>query len=496
MKTKLYITTIIVLAAINILSAQNIEHPWWVFDKGGGSSQTGSFSLIGSFGQTAVEVSTSNGFILISGFIPGVEDPDMFTLCIAKSDVKCYGGNDGSITASPTGGTPPYEFSLNKTDWQSEPTFSGLAPGNYTVYAKTEICTTLTHITINQPPDILCNISKPDTIFNCRTSGNILCVTAEGGFGNLTYNWTVTSPKNDWHIYEGETSSCILYLSGSDSAVFKVVITDENGCVDSCMITMRCNLIAQGCSPGFWKNSTHYWNESHDPISMCVMGNVTAKGLPYQFELTKGVTAQLYRNIFGLTVAQMTAKEVKLKSNLTMLEAINLGGGAFQKLARHSVAGLLNSCILGDYAYTTDEILTLVRGAFISKKSEPLASKLDTANNKGCPLPASIGGKTGEIAEALPTEYGLSECYPNPFNPSTTIEYNLPEPSTVRLSVFNVLGQEIATLVAGIKEEGYHTVEFTTDVHFSSGVYIYRMNATSLTSDKNYTSVKKMLLLK
>lgn len=257
---------------------------------------------------------------------------------------------------------------------------------------------------------------------------------------------------------------------------------------------MGCNLIAQGCSPGFWKNSTEYWNEPHDPASMCVMANVTGKGLPYQYELAKGVTIQLYRNIFGLTTTQM--KDAKLKDNITMLQAINLGGGAFAKLARHSVAGLLNSCLIGDYAYTTDEILTLVRDAFIAKKSEPLASKLDTANNRGCPLPASFGGKTVELEQVIPTDFGLSDCYPNPFNPTTVIEYELPEPSMVRISVFNVLGQEVSALVAGIEEEGYHSVEFKTDIHFASGVYYFRMNATSLTSDRNYTSVKKMVLLK
>lgn len=494
MKTKIYITAIVVLMTFGSTLAQDIKHPWWVFDKGGGTSQSGDFSLIGSFGQTGIGASTANSNILESGFIPGVEDPDMFTLCIAKSDVKCFGGSDGSITATPAGGTPPYQFSLDKLNWQSDPTFNGLAPDNYTVYAATEICTTQTSVTINQPYDILCNILKPDTIFNCRTSGNILCVTAEGGYGNFTYEWTVTSPKDDWSIYEGEYSSCIQYLSGSDSAVFKVLITDGNGCSDSCFVTMRCNLIAQGCSPGFWKNSPAYWDESHDPVSMCVMANVTGKGLPYQYELAKGVTAQLYRNIFGLTTLHM--KDAKLKDNITLKDAINLGGGAFAKLARHSVAGLLNSCIVGDYAYTTDEILTLVRNAFITKKAEPLASKLDTANNQGCPLPASFGGKTVELTEVLPTEYGLSDCYPNPFNPVTIVNYQLPIDSWVTLRVYDILGREVATLVNEQKEADYYQIEFDA-AHLTSGIYFYRLYAVPSTgSGQAFTSVKKMILLR
>lgn len=194
MKTKIYITAIVVLITFGSTLAQDIKHPWWVFDKGGGTSQSGDFSLIGSFGQTGIGTSTANSNILESGFIPGVEDADMLTLCIAKSDVKCFGGSDGSITATPAGGTPPYQFSLDKINWQSDPTFSDLPPGNYTVYSATDICTTQTNVTINQPGDIICKILKPETIFNCRTSGNILCVTVETAMATSLMNGQLHHP--------------------------------------------------------------------------------------------------------------------------------------------------------------------------------------------------------------------------------------------------------------------------------------------------------------
>jgi photosystem II stability/assembly factor-like uncharacterized protein len=100
----------------------------------------------------------------------------------------------------------------------------------------------------------------------------------------------------------------------------------------------------------------------------------------------------------------------------------------------------------------------------------------------------------------IPGEFALSQNYPNPFNPSTLIKYDLPEQSVVRLSVFNVLGQEVAVLVNGVVEAGYQSIEWNTTSNtlapLPSGVYVYRIMATSLTSAKEFREVKKLVFLK
>jgi hypothetical protein len=83
----------------------------------------------------------------------------------------------------------------------------------------------------------------------------------------------------------------------------------------------------------------------------------------------------------------------------------------------------------------------------------------------------------------------LRQNYPNPFNPSTTIRYGLPHRSTVQLTVFNTLGQQVATLVQGEQEAGYHEVRFDAS-GLSSGVYFYRLSAGT------YVETRKLLLLK
>jgi hypothetical protein len=94
-----------------------------------------------------------------------------------------------------------------------------------------------------------------------------------------------------------------------------------------------------------------------------------------------------------------------------------------------------------------------------------------------------------EIAPAIPTEYSLSQNYPNPFNPSTTIEFGLPSASNVTLKVYNMLGEEVASVVNQAMNAGYHTVTFDGS-KFTSGMYIYRITAG------NFVQVKKMMMLK
>ena len=92
-------------------------------------------------------------------------------------------------------------------------------------------------------------------------------------------------------------------------------------------------------------------------------------------------------------------------------------------------------------------------------------------------------------AVGIPVEYHLAQNYPNPFNPETSIEYALPFSGKVKLSVFNILGQEMKVLVDGHEEAGYHTVKW--DAHdLASGVYFYRLVSGT------YVGTRKCLMLK
>lgn len=100
-------------------------------------------------------------------------------------------------------------------------------------------------------------------------------------------------------------------------------------------------------------------------------------------------------------------------------------------------------------------------------------------------LLVNVDNNTGNI----PATFTLMQNYPNPFNPSTTIRYGLPERSSVKIEVFNTIGQRVATLVDTELEAGFHDVTFDAS-SLTSGVYIYRIQAGS------YVESKKLMLIK
>lgn len=103
-------------------------------------------------------------------------------------------------------------------------------------------------------------------------------------------------------------------------------------------------------------------------------------------------------------------------------------------------------------------------------------------------LGASESTTSVEDHTTTPKEFGLSQNYPNPFNPSTMIRYQLPQTSPVVLRVYNLIGQEVATLVNQVQGAGSYEIPFHGG-NFASGVYLYRLQAGT------FTNTKKMVLL-
>ena len=94
----------------------------------------------------------------------------------------------------------------------------------------------------------------------------------------------------------------------------------------------------------------------------------------------------------------------------------------------------------------------------------------------------------------IPEEYALDQNYPNPFNPETTIKYQLPEAGKVVLKIYNVMGQEIRTLVNEDKEAGYYNIHWDGRDQLGdrvpSSVYIYRLKTNSLVFSKRMILIK------
>ena len=106
-----------------------------------------------------------------------------------------------------------------------------------------------------------------------------------------------------------------------------------------------------------------------------------------------------------------------------------------------------------------------------------------------------------EVEEAqVPREFGLSQNFPNPFNPATVIEYALPGASEVKIQIYNILGQKARDLVDERQEPGYKMIRWDgrddNGMEVSSGIYFYRIVAHTVHGSGNFVECRKMTLLK
>ena len=114
----------------------------------------------------------------------------------------------------------------------------------------------------------------------------------------------------------------------------------------------------------------------------------------------------------------------------------------------------------------------------------PLAGDIPTWTENGMYTLGSLSEM-----QPIPNEFVLNNAYPNPFNPVTTLRFGLPIEAEVSLTVYNLQGREVSTLISGNMDAGYHSVIWNADAH-ASGVYFVKMVAGE------YVNTQKLMLVK
>lgn len=166
--------------------------------------------------------------------------------------------------------------------------------------------------------------------------------------------------------------------------------------------------------------------------------------------------------LFGLCLAF----QLPLSAQYNIPSSVLGNGGSPMCSSNYQINGTLGQCLIGIYSGTSDK---LYAGFWNTLKS-------------------IITGINDEPGMNLSYDYHLGQNFPNPFNSRTTIVYEMPHDSYINLSIFNVLGEHVVTLVNEKKQAGQYTVEWDAS-NFLSGTYFCRL----ITGNNSETSVLQLL---
>jgi hypothetical protein len=187
----------------------------------GGTGVTGTGL---SAGTTILSVSDTNG-CMASDSVILVDPPAVVLSIVEATDPSCFGGSDGTITVSATGGPPPYVYSWNTTPSQDSSTATGLSDGAYTATVTDSAgCMDSINATITEPPELTLTTSTTNSA--CAANDGTATVTVTGGTGAYTYLW------------DDNNSQTTSTATGLGAGVYNVLVTDSNACAANASATV------------------------------------------------------------------------------------------------------------------------------------------------------------------------------------------------------------------------------------------------------------------
>ncbi len=296
------------------------------------------------------------------------------------------------------------------------------------------------------------------------------------------------SPTLTWQPVTGATS---YHVQVSTSSAFTTTAVDLSG------ITSTSSSVS-----GLANNSSYYWR---------VCASNTGSTSPYS-NTCGFVTGS---PTFAVSPPSLNFGSVGLgKSSSQSVTVTNGGTGTLTISSVTSSAGVYTVSPASASIAPGSSTNFSITFAPVMKNATVSATITFSHNAAGSPGTVSVIGQSGNghisaqaaISNSItdmtssPDQYSVGQNYPNPFNPTTTIAYFLPEASTVRLSIYNVIGQEVARLVDGEVGQGLQSVLWNASNNsgslLPSGIYFYRIHATSLTSGKEFDATSRMTLMK
>ncbi len=225
---------------------------------------------------------------------------------------------------------------------------------------------------------------------------------------------------------------------------------------------------------------TIYSNSPGSPNTITVKGNSPAPTI-------KSIESSIAFGTVPIgTTKRSTINVVNNSVNTLILNSIYTNTAAFAVTPVNGSAGADTLKVV--VSFTPTAYANYIDTLYLRNNSATSLLKIPLSGN------GALTGVQERTAE-IPTIYSLAQNYPNPFNPSTTIQYGLPARSSVRLVIYNILGQVVKELGNTEQSAGWNQIVW--DANVSSGLYFCRLEATSKNDpSKRFVETKKMLLLK
>jgi len=257
------------------------------------------------------------------------------------------------------------------------------------------------------------------------------------------------------------------------------VVSDTSGWTD--VVTIYFDIVnVNGLASLNWLSTSPFWGIYEDDNLTLLEPNIF-QNLVYTYDVTPP-------QLVSATLLDPDNLEIEFSERIDNTSALNI--------SNYTINGGINILDINNSPNPNKLIINTTAHTFGQQYTITVNNVADMSGNL-----ISINHNTAQYTvsasnaddEKKPTEFLLSQNYPNPFNPSTKISWQSPVGSHQTLKVYDVLGNEVATLVDEFKPAGSYEVDFQSTVtsqQLASGIYIYKLSAG------NYSDTKKMVLLR
>jgi len=466
MKSKLILIAVCSILLSRYLYSQTATHPWHAVDNGGGKSTSGSVTLRSSWGQPNVQKMTASSVKLESGYLPGLRQLlDSITITLPPAPILVSPADSAisqpttvELSWYPAAGANSYRLQVSVSS-----SFTTTVFDDSTLIGTSQTVSSLTG----------------NTFFYWHVSAKNIAGTS--GWSSIwKFTTMISTPSAPMLVFplDGSTNqSTVLYLRWRTTSLatsYHLQFAKDSGFTSNLIVNDSTLADTSFQVAGLSNDTTYFWR-------------IRAKGVAGNGNWSG---AWKFKTIMVLP-NQVT---LLTPSNNAIIGTDSVVFVWFQsqpKVTRYWFEFAVDS------SFIFVQVDTNVAETFLVKRSLHNQSywwKVRAYNSAGWGAYSEARKQTVNITDvanerSLPTEFALDQNYPNPFNPSTVINYQIPVNSWVTLKVYNMLGQEVTTLVDGIQEVGYKSVEFYSST-LPSGIYTYRLQAGT------FIDVKKMLLLK